>query len=100
MTWDHRIVKEVLENGDSWFSIREAFYNDAGELFAYTEEPADISGESIESLRQTLNWIQSAFDKEILIDGEVKFADDGVGEYDPATWKKFDNMDDFLADLN
>lgn len=73
--WNHRVVKQKLEDGTEWFSVREVFYNDDGSIFAYTEEPVDISSESIEELKQYTQWILDCLDKDILVDGEVTFID-------------------------
>ncbi|MBU4225655.1 MAG: hypothetical protein KKC71_07525 [Chloroflexi bacterium] len=72
--WNHRVVKQIL-NGEDWYSVREVFYNDDGSIYAYTEEPVDISGESIEALKQYAQWVLNCIDKDILVDGEVKFVD-------------------------
>ena len=76
--WNHRVVKQVLDDGTDWFSVREVFYNDDNSIYAYTEEPVDISGETIEGLREYLNWCLKSLDIPVLIDGEVKFVDDGA----------------------
>jgi hypothetical protein len=72
--WNHRVIKEQLA-GEDWYSVREVFYNDDDSIYAYTEEPVDICGESIENLREYLQWCLASLDKDILIDGEVKFVD-------------------------
>lgn len=73
--WNHRVVRQTLEDGTHWFSVREVFYNDDSSIFAYTEQPVDISGESIEAMREYCQWILSSLDKDILVDGEVLFVD-------------------------
>lgn len=72
--WNHRVLKEVL-NGEDWYSIREVFYNDDGSIYAYTKEPIDIAGSSIDEIREYLQWCMDCLDKDILIDGEVEFVD-------------------------
>ena len=72
--WNHRVVKS-LENGQDWYTIREVFYNHDGSIFAYTEEPVDVSGETIEELRQSLGWMIECLALPVLIDGEVEFVD-------------------------
>ena len=74
MTWNHRVVREILSSGEAWYSIREAFYNDAGKIYAYTEEPVDICGSSIEDMRKYLQWCMDCLDYPILEDGKVEFA--------------------------
>jgi len=73
--WNHRVVKEITQDGNEWFTVREVFYNDDGSIYAYTEDPVKIAGESIEDLRKYCQWVLNCLDKEVLIDGEVEFVD-------------------------
>jgi tetrahydromethanopterin S-methyltransferase subunit H len=73
MSWNHRVLKEKLNNGDDWYSVREVFYNNDGSIFAYTEKPVDIAGDSLEDLREYVQWILDCFDKDVLVDGDVNF---------------------------
>lgn len=73
--WNHRVVKQALEEGTDWYSVREVFYNDDDTIYAYSEEPVDICGESIADLKEYTQWVLDCLDKPILIDGEVKFVD-------------------------
>lgn len=86
MTWNHRVVKKVFnkgtENEEEQYSIREVFYNSDGAIFAHTENPIDLACESLEGLKQYIEWCLNAFDKPILIDGEVEFAKDNFSEED------------------
>jgi len=81
--WNHRVVKKYYPEEDyTEFSVRETFYNKDGSIYAYTEEPAKVRGESLESLRKYLEWCLKALDQPVLIDGEVVFNDDGDSEED------------------
>jgi tetrahydromethanopterin S-methyltransferase subunit H len=73
--WNHRVVKERLRDGTDWYSVREVFYNNDGSIYAYTEEPVDICGESVENMREYCQWVMDCLDKDILVDGEVKFVE-------------------------
>jgi hypothetical protein len=73
--WNMRVVKQTAGNGEDWYSVRETHYNDDNTIYAYTEEPVDISGSSIDELREYLQWCLDCLDKPILVDGEVKFVD-------------------------
>ena len=75
MTWNHRVVKEILENGDEWFTVREVFYNKDGSIYAYTEEAVDVSGESIDEIKEYLEWCLKSLEQPILEDGKVEFVD-------------------------
>lgn len=98
--WNHRVVKEVLDDGEEWYSIREVFYNDSGGIYGYTESPVDIAGSSIDGLREYLRWCLKSLDDPILEDGKVEFESDDITEEDLKNSKGFDNMDDFLDDLH
>ena len=73
--WNHRVIKEILPDGKEWFSVREVFYNDDGSIFAYTEKPVDVCGESVDAIREYCQGIMNGLDKGILVDGQVEFVD-------------------------
>ncbi len=76
--WDHRVLQETLPNGESWYSIREVFYNSDQSIYAYDTEPVNISGESVEELREYVQWILNCLEKPVLIASEVVFEDHSV----------------------
>jgi len=73
MTWNHRVMKSIYPSGEIMFSIREVYYNDDGTIYAHTEQPIAPIGETIEELRQSLEWMIKSLDNPILTGGEVKF---------------------------
>jgi len=73
--WNHRVVKAKYSDGTEYYSVREVFYNDDGSIFGYTSEPVDVSGESMEDLKEYIQWCLDCLDKPMLIDGEVEFVD-------------------------
>jgi tetrahydromethanopterin S-methyltransferase subunit H len=75
MSWNHRVVKKQYPNGEIQYSVREVFYNEDSTIYAYTENPVDIAGESISDLKVYLQWCLDCLDKPVLIDGEVDFVD-------------------------
>ena len=90
-TWNHRIVKKRDPNykeGAIWpvefyYEVHEVHYNNNGDLCAITEDPIAPYGESIDDLKETLEWMLNACDKPILIDGEIEYApwgDEGEDE--------------------
>lgn len=96
--WNHRVIqKNYPEENYTEYSIREVFYNDDNTIYAYTENPMRLHGESIESLRKYLEWCLKALDQPVLIDGEVMFNDNGDNEEDG---DGFDNIDDFIKSLD
>jgi len=66
--WYHRVVKSILPNGLEWFSVREVFYDDKGEVDGYTKDPVDISGETVEGLKEYCQWILNCFDKDVIVE--------------------------------
>lgn len=96
--WNHRLVKQTFKDGSDWYSVREVFYNgdedDDNNIFGYTEDPVDISGESVEEIREYLKWCLKCLDKPILVDGQVKFARDDVPEEDIREMKNEGLSDD------
>ncbi len=73
--WNHRVVKEKLTDGMDWFTVREVYYNDDESISSYGEKPVEICGECVDEIRQYCQWVLNCLDKDILVDGEVKFVD-------------------------
>lgn len=69
MSWNHRIVKRSdargTESGE-WFTICEVYYNEDGTNAAHTVDAVGVCGESVESLRWTLEHMLKALDAPIL----------------------------------
>jgi hypothetical protein len=63
--WNHRVIEKTTEYG-AWYAIHECHYYQDGTLYACTTEPVDVSGESIQELRQTLEWMLSCLDKPVV----------------------------------
>lgn len=71
MIWNYRIIEN---NG--CFSIHEAYYNDAGEITAVTEEPIAVGGETLDELRKDMAYYANALNKPVLKMDEIVFAED------------------------
>jgi tetrahydromethanopterin S-methyltransferase subunit H len=71
--WNLRVVKQVQPDGSEWYTVREVHYNDDDSIYAYTVDAVGVAGESIEELRQYVQWILDCLDKPVLVDGEVEF---------------------------
>jgi hypothetical protein len=65
MTWNHRVVRKVYPSGVVMFGIHEVLYKDYLPNLV-TENPIDLSGESMEELRETLDWIMKALSQPVL----------------------------------
>ena len=73
MPWNHRVIK--LNFPADNYQIYEVFYNQDGSIFGYAD--AGVGGESIDDIRETLEWMLECLDKPILIEEEIKCVDTG-----------------------
>jgi len=85
MYWNYRIVKSTSEHfGQKYvtYSIHEAHYNEAGEVYAITEQPVCLSHteyesdeiDALRSLQWTLNTILKDIEKRPILEEPIKFA--------------------------
>lgn len=63
--WNYRIMKRTI-NGETGYTLHEVYYNDAGEIEGYTEDPIAPFGTDIEDLRINIWQMRQAFDKPVL----------------------------------
>ncbi len=64
-TWNYRVFKAV-HAGVEEFSIREVYYDKAGNVSGYTKSAVDPYGQSIQELRDDLHKMLEATDKGVL----------------------------------
>ncbi len=69
MTWNYRVIEDK-EN----FRIHEVYYNDAGEITAISEDPIVLEGETLEELKDDLEYYFAALESPVLKKDELKFA--------------------------
>lgn len=73
--WNHRIIRHIEHRthmDDSiYYAIHEVYYDEAGLVSNWSEEPIRILEESLEDLKVTLQRLIESFDKPIL-DEETK----------------------------
>lgn len=67
--WNYRIIKKQV-GGEDRYAIHEVYYQ-KGKPYMYTENPVEISAESIEDLKEELEWIQDCLDKPVLTDDDM-----------------------------
>lgn len=67
MTWNHRVF-EVKHKDETYFELREVYYDEQGKVIGYTQEGASPLGEDMDELRQDLGRMLLALDKPILKD--------------------------------
>ena len=60
--WNNRIIKHE-KDGATWYSVHEVFYNEDGSIYAHTEDPITIVGETeeeaVEQAEQILRDIKN-----------------------------------------
>ena len=85
MHWNYRICKQTYDketkHAEVLFSLREAYYNDSGELNAVTENSVGLHGETLEDLQDGFEKMKLAFNKPVIdVDTQVfvGFDDDDV----------------------
>ena len=76
--WNYRVVKREVEKALSLgggvvisYAIHEAYYNDGEEKpFDIALEPCSPQGDTVEELRESMDLMMQAFDREVLNYGD------------------------------
>lgn len=63
--WNYRVLKRNQAGGVEYVIV-EAYYDNEGNLDGRTEDAVSPYGETVEELRQSLQWMLLALDKEVL----------------------------------
>jgi hypothetical protein len=59
--WNYRVVKCKSDlDGSDEYAIREVYYNDDNSLLGYVHSPEGVFSESLEGLREVIEWMQTA----------------------------------------
>jgi len=68
MTWNHRVLYHAPtdKNPDEWFAIHEVYYDENGKPTMCTKEPVEPFGESLDELKEDMQWFLAALDKPVL----------------------------------
>ncbi len=89
MSWNFRVCKETKGNVVK-YSIHEAYYNDGGEIWGVTDDETGVASflnpepeigdleteeDRLLEMKQTIDWMLEAFDKDIIDLDTVKFAE-------------------------
>jgi hypothetical protein len=74
MSWNYRVIEH-----EEMFYIHEVYYNDNGDIYAISEDPAGPAGETLEELKDDMEHYRQALDRPVLKLSEIIFApaDDG-----------------------
>ena len=81
MSWNYRVVKATYDvqgekDEEVLFEIREVYYNKDGSIWAISENPITVtSDEGIDNMRQVLEWINAAVEKDVIDLSTVVFAE-------------------------
>ena len=73
--WNNRIIKH--EKGEvTWYSVHEVFYNEDGSIYAHTEDPITIVGETkSETIGQVEQILRDIKDTLVIDASEIEFKD-------------------------
>ena len=73
--WNNRIIKHEKDRV-TWHSVHEDFYNEDGSLYAHTEDPITIVGETEEeTIEQVEQILRDIKDAPVLVASEIEFKD-------------------------
>ena len=73
--WNNRIIKHE-KDGATWHSVHEVFYNEDGSIYAHSEDPITIVGETEEeTIGQAQQILSDIYAKPVLVASEIKFKD-------------------------
>ena len=68
MSWNHRVMRHRDKSGldaPDYLQIHEVYYKD-GKIWGWTEGAANVGGDSIEEMKQTLQWMEKCLEHPIL----------------------------------
>jgi len=75
MSWNHRVVVENKGTEEEWWSIREVYYNDNGDICAMTEDGAGPIGDGLKELTWDILHMMNALYKDVIVfDDDFVFA--------------------------
>jgi len=66
MTWNVRAMQHE-KNGETWVSLHEVYYSEAGKLTGFTVDPVIAIGSDEKELRWYVERMLEALDKPVLV---------------------------------
>ncbi len=68
VAWNYRLVRQHLPSPENheWYAVHEAYYTKTGELYAITERPCTLEGESVEEVNGIRAMMFEAFKHPVL----------------------------------
>lgn len=74
--WNYRVLKKPFNGSDDCdYGIIEVYYTDSGDIRFWTKEFMDPSSDTVDGIKQKLEWMAVALTKPVLIEVEK---DDGL----------------------
>lgn len=73
--WNYRVIES-----EEVFRIHEVYYNQKGEITAFSENPITPLGDTLDELRGDLEYYMQALDRPVLKKEEIVFAPMDVKE--------------------
>jgi len=77
--WKYRVMKRVFDC-EEFYGIYEVFYNKKGEIKSHSTEPVEPHGNTLEELKQDIEWMLEATKKEVLDYDHIVFYEDDLYE--------------------
>jgi hypothetical protein len=72
MTWNYRVIRKPDPDGlPDQFEIHEVYYDSAGRIEAWTEEPCTPFGESLDELQADMEMMSQAMSRPVLTEPEL-----------------------------
>jgi len=72
MTWNYRVIRRTdATSAAEEFGIHEVYYDSAGRIEAWTEEPSAPFGESLAELRADLEFMERAMSQPTLNESDL-----------------------------
>lgn len=67
MTWNYRVIRSKPDaNGEHYYAIHEAYYDEDGKPHSITQNPVSVFSETFDGLREELNLMLVALKEPIL----------------------------------
>jgi len=68
--WNYRVIKRVGEQptDECTYQIHEVYYDDAGKVETWTNDPVEPSGETLEELREDCLHYSAALERNVLVE--------------------------------
>lgn len=66
MTWNHRLIRRKDGRGQDYYGIYEVYYDERGRIYACTQDPVAVVGESPDGASELHAMMIEAFVRPIL----------------------------------